>query len=54
MAARRGLRLETSGETGVRMQLPLAIQADDREKLLRRFALLMEGIERRATAGINA
>ncbi len=44
-AARRGLRLEVSGDTAVRLQLPLVVSEEDREGLLLRLGEAMEMIE---------
>ncbi len=52
-AARRGLRVEASGERGIRLQLPLVISDDDRDALLIRIGEAMEVIER-ATTEIGA
>jgi acetylornithine/succinyldiaminopimelate/putrescine aminotransferase len=45
-AGRRGLRLETAGETAVRMQLPLVIRDEEWELLLQRLGDSLEKIER--------
>jgi acetylornithine/succinyldiaminopimelate/putrescine aminotransferase len=48
-AAHCGLRLEVTGETSIQMQLPLALNDEDRVRLLDRLRESMERVER-ATA----
>lgn len=45
-ADRRGLRIETAGDTAIRIQLPLIISQEDQESLLARLGETMEAIER--------
>jgi acetylornithine/succinyldiaminopimelate/putrescine aminotransferase len=42
----RGLRIETAGETAVRIQPPLVMTKEDRQLLLDRLVETMEIIER--------
>ena len=45
-AARRGLRIETAGNTAIRIQPPLVISQEDQETLLARLGETIEAIER--------
>ncbi|TWU41053.1 aminotransferase class III-fold pyridoxal phosphate-dependent enzyme [Novipirellula artificiosorum] len=44
-AASVGLRIEAAGETSIKMQLPLGMDADDREELLARLTRTMSAME---------
>ncbi|WP_419189414.1 aminotransferase class III-fold pyridoxal phosphate-dependent enzyme [Stieleria marina] len=44
-AVKEGLRIETSGETAIRMQLPLVCSDEDRDSLVERFGLALEHVE---------
>ena len=45
-AAANGLRVETAGDTAIRIQPPLLISEEDRQLLLKRLVETMEAIER--------
>ncbi|MBD53675.1 MAG: hypothetical protein CMM05_01140, partial [Rhodopirellula sp.] len=45
-AVANGLRVETAGDTAIRIQPPLLISEEDRQLLLKRLVETMEAIER--------
>jgi 4-aminobutyrate aminotransferase-like enzyme len=51
-AANCGLRLESAGEAAVRLQLPLVLSEEDRDRMLDRLRQSLEAIEL-ATAEIG-
>ncbi len=53
VAQAQGLRIESAGETAIRIQPPLVISAGDRRQLLQLLAETMESVERE-TAGLGA
>ena len=52
-AARHGIAIEPSGDTSIRLQLPLVLSDEDRNRLLTGLGESMESMERQ-TAEINA
>jgi len=51
-AAANGLRVESAGDTAIRMQPPLLMSEEDRQLLLKRLVDTMKAIERE-TAGLT-
>ncbi|TWU54451.1 Succinylornithine transaminase/acetylornithine aminotransferase [Rubripirellula tenax] len=52
-ATKQGLRIESAGDVGIRIQLPLALTPDDRTQFLSRFASTLGELEQ-STANMNA